>query len=457
MQVAALRAQWGELARSEPTGTALVYTSLGFATASISALLLAVQWLTPNQRAALVVASLASWVLLIALGWTRGTLPLRPVLAAIGITLLFAVATPSAQSNDVFSYTMYGRILVEHHHNPYSWYPMHFEGDPMRRHVSQVWQRTPDVYGPAFTAVMASAAPLIGESTFLARFVYQLIALAAIVALLWLMWRRTHNPVVLAFVGLHPLLAISVVNGGHPDAIIALAFLCAYLLALERRVVLCGLALALGVAINFSVIVGAVALGVWAWRRWSLGEVIKLGAITIGLGAAPYLFLNGWLQNAREHQQLISRQSIWNPVAGLLDSISLSTTTLKAVMPNTTTLIAGALLLFVLIRWTRDDTPGLAMAAALAVFLVTSPWVMPWYAFAAFPFLAMRKPTLLTWSVALYSGLILLGDQYPSLSAKAIGSLGHTLLETAVPVVACAACVFAIVHTRRRERVLVAA
>src|SRR5262245_58301838 len=130
MQVAALRSQWGDVARSEPTGTVLVYASLGLATVAISALLLTVQWLTPNQRASLVIASLASWVLLVALGWTRGTLPLRPVLAAIGLTLVFAVATPSAQSKDVFSYTMYGRILVEHHHNPYNSYPMHFEGDP---------------------------------------------------------------------------------------------------------------------------------------------------------------------------------------------------------------------------------------------------------------------------------------------------------------------------------------
>jgi hypothetical protein len=87
----------------------------------------------------------------------------------------------------------------------------------------------------------------------------------------------------------------------------------------------------------------------------------------------------------------------------------------------------------------------MAIAAALAAFLVTSPWVMPWYAFAAFPFLALRKPTLLTWSVALYSALILIGDQYPSLAPSAIGSFSHGLLEIAVPTVACVACVVAIV------------
>jgi hypothetical protein len=446
---------WKDLARSEPLGRVLVYTALATAMAANAAVLIAAPWITPSESATLLVVGLIAWVLLIALGWARGTLPLKMVVAAIAVMLVCAVATPSSQSKDVYSYAMYGRIVTEHHTTPYNSYPMHFEGDPMRRHVSWVWQRTPDIYGPAFTVVMAALAPVIGESTFLARFLYQLIAALAIGALLLLLWRRTRSPLALAFVGLHPLMAVSVVNGGHPDAIIALAFLIAFMLALEHRVVLCALALAVGVAINFSVLVGAVALGAWAWRRWPRRDVIKLGLITVGVGAVPYLFLAGWLKNAHEHQQLISRQSIWNPLASLITSsrpfLEVTQTELKSLLPNSTTLIAGILLLVVLVRFTRFSTPELAMGAAIAVFLVTSPWVMPWYAFAAFPFLAMRKPNLLTWSVAIYSALILVGEQFPSLSSQAVGSFSHHLLETVVPIIACVACVIAIL-SRSRER-----
>jgi hypothetical protein len=446
---------WTDLARSEPLGRVLVYAALATAMAANAAVLVAAHWITPTESATLLIVGLVAWVMLIALGWARGTLPVKLVVAAISVTLVCAVATPSSQSKDVYSYAMYGRIVTEHHTNPYNSYPMHFEGDPMRRHVSWVWQRTPDIYGPAFTVVMAALAPVIGESTFLARFLYQLIAALAIAALLVLLWRRTRSPLALAFVGLHPLMAVSVVNGGHPDAIIALAFLIAFLLALEHRVVLCGLALAVGVAINFSVLVGAVALGAWAWRKWPRRDVIKLGLITAGVGAVPYLFLAGWMKNAHEHQQLISRQSVWNPLASLITSsrpfLEVTQSELKSLLPNSTTLIAGILLLVVLVRYTRFSTPELAMGAAIAVFLVTSPWVMPWYAFAAFPFLAMRKPNLLTWSVAIYSALILVGEQFPSLSSRSIGSLSHHLLETVVPLIACIACVIAIV-SRSRER-----
>jgi len=158
--------------------------------------------------------------------------PLKPLLAAIGITLVFAVGTPSNQSGDVNSYAMYGRIVTVHHQNPFASYPMHFEGDPMRRRVGEIWQRTPDIYGLGFTVLMAALAPVIGQSAFLVHFTYQLVALAAVGAMLWLLWRRTRNPLVLAFVGLDPLLAVSVVNGGHPDALVALGVLAGLLLAI---------------------------------------------------------------------------------------------------------------------------------------------------------------------------------------------------------------------------------
>ena len=66
---------------------------------------------------------------------------------------------------------------------------------------------------------------------------------------------------------------------------------------------------------------------------------------------------------------------------------------LRSIAANGTTLLAGALLLVVLVRHTSRGTPELAMAAAIAAFLVASAWVMPWYGFAALPLLACASPT----------------------------------------------------------------
>ena len=446
MSVGNARERWAAIARAEPLGRVLVSVALATATLSISTLLVVVTSITPPERAALVGVALGAWVLLVALGWARGTLPLKPLLAAIGITLVLAVATPSHQSSDVNSYAMYGRIVTVHHENPFASYPMHFEGDPMRRRVGEIWQRTPDIYGLGFTVLMAALAPVIGQSTFLVHFSYQLVALAAVGAMLWLLWRRTRNPVVLAFVGLDPLLAVSVVNGGHPDALVALGVLAALLLAIERRPVPAGFAIAFAASVNFTALVAAAVLCVWAYRRWSRPEVAKFAAIVGVVGVLPYLLMSGWLQNAHEHAGLISRQSIWSAIGSFVGNADL----LRTLASNGTTIIAGVLLGVIAIRHTSRGTPELAVAAGLASFLVASSWVMPWYAFTALPLFALRRPNLLTWSVALYSSLVLLGEQYPSLSASTIGSIGHMFLQNVVPVAALLCCVVVVVFRPRR-------
>ncbi len=172
---------------------------------------------------------------------------------------------------------------------------------------------------------------------------------------------------------------------------------------------------------------------------------MRFAAIVGAFGAAPYLLESGWLQNAHEHSQLISRQSIWNAIGNFVASADL----LRSLSSNGATVIAGALLLVIAVRHTSRGTPELAIAAGLASFLVSSSWVMPWYAFTALPLLALRRPNLLSWTVAIYSSLVLLGEQYPSLAAGQVGALGHLFLQDVLPLVAFACCVIVIVFRPR--------
>jgi hypothetical protein len=112
-------------------------------------------------------------------------------------------------------------------------------------------------------------------------------------------------------------------------------------------------------------------------------------------------------------------------------------------------LLLGALMAVVLWRQTRRATPEAAAAAAIVVFVVASPWVMPWYGFAALPILALRKPNLLTWVIALYAALILVGDQFPSLTPAGVGGLPHQILQVWVPILALVACVIAVSRAPR--------
>jgi len=208
---------------------------------------------------------------------------------------------------------------------------------------------------------------------------------------------------------------------------------------------LAGVAFAFAASVNFTALVAAGVMCVWVFRRWTRTEVVKFATIVGVGGALPYLFMSGWLQNAHEHSGLVSRQSVWNVVGSVVTNADV----LRVLSSNGATVVAGALLLVVAVRHTSRGTPELAVAAGLAAFLVASSWVMPWYAFTALPLLALRRPNLLSWTVALYASLVLLGEQYPQLSANTVGSVGQVFLQDVLPITALVCCVIVIVFRPR--------
>jgi hypothetical protein len=418
----------------------LKYAALVVVTTCTAALLLFVGPLSDHQCALLVAIALAAWVVLVALG-NRDGLPVVPVVVAVAVAIGAGVAAPTEQSDDIFAYTMYGRIVVEHGDNPWNEPPSQYPDDPMQRHVARLWVDTGDIYGPGFTAIMVAAAPVIGTSTLVARLVYQTIAALAVALILWLLWRRTRNPVVLAFVGLFPLTAASVVNGGHPDALIALALLGGVLLALDRRPAAAGFAFAAAVSVNATMFAAAFVLAAWAWRRWKPAEVGRFGAVVVLVGAVPYLFLGDWLDTARDHARLISRQATWNVAASVLTSGSpvsiadLDPNEMGSVAATGASVLAAVLLGLVVLRHARRNV-AYSVAATVAIFVITAAWVMPWYGFIALPLFALGRLNALAWAVALYAGFVFIGDQYPSLSASDIGTVLQQVLQVWAPAVA---------------------
>ncbi len=85
----------------------------------------------------------------------RPRLGIAPVAVAIAITVGVAVAAPPRTSNDVWSYTMYGRMLTEHGASPYDHTPADFRRDPFFERVSPRWAHRASVYGPLFVGVAA--------------------------------------------------------------------------------------------------------------------------------------------------------------------------------------------------------------------------------------------------------------------------------------------------------------
>ncbi len=336
----------------------------------------------------------------------------RVLVAAIGGLLLLAVALPPRGSLDLWSYVMYGRMVSHHASSPYLHVPNDFRTDPFFHRVATGWRNTPSVYGPVFTAVAALGSFLAGGSALAARLFHQGLAAIAVVVALRLIWTRTRSTAALALLGLNPLVIVSVVNGGHNDALVGLALLGATLLATTDRPGSAGVCVALGALVKVTALLAAPVLLVWiAYRvgRRAAANFAVATAVTVALGYA----IAGWaaVTTIGTNGGMVSRASLWDlPLtwAGARNRLVPGgwnphwTDAAAAV----SVLLVGAIVLVVAWRRRRDAEPAEAVALALCAYLVFGMYVLPWYVIWMIPVAAVSTGRLPHRLVLLFSALL---------------------------------------------------
>src|ERR1700761_3450179 len=155
-----------------------------------------------------------------------GQLSARVVVIAIVAVHAIVLLGPPLASTDLFSYQAYARMGAVYGINPYTHAPYAINLDQIFPYVGAKWSTTTaSAYGPVFTVATYLLAPLTIAGTVIA---YKSIAALASLALVAVVWRcaklRGADPVkAAALVGLHPLLVIYGVGGGHNDLLMLLA------------------------------------------------------------------------------------------------------------------------------------------------------------------------------------------------------------------------------------------
>ena len=349
---------------------------------------------------ALVIIASCGWALSVrGLRAQPTALPLRQIVAVIAAVGVCMVVFPARGSNDVFSYAMYGRVLSEHDANPYTALPDQFRNDPIFTSVGQRWVHTPSRYGPIFTAVSAIGTAVLPGERLALRLYFQVITALAVLLLLVLAWRRWHSTAALVFVGLHPLMMMSVVNGAHNDIFVGLGVFGFVLLLERRRMAWAGVALAGAALVKVSALLAAVAAALWLLTRRRTRDAFVMFAVAGGVTAVGMAATPGCVAAVRAAADLNRNASIWYPV--LLFSTRGNSFPVHGPMREiaeveqfvkTPALVAMALGLAVAV-WAlrRRDEASLWSVAALGIctFSVFAAWVMPWYLIWAIPLIAM--------------------------------------------------------------------
>lgn len=331
------------------------------------------------------------------------TVPTLAVWIAGLVVIGAAVIVAPRSSGDVWSYVMYGRIASIHHANPWVVVPAHFHHDRFLRLVSRGWRHTTSIYGPGFVAIAAVLTKIAGSSAFAARTLMKSVFALATVAAGLLVTRRTRSAAATAIVLLHPAIVVSGIAGGHNDILVGLAVLGAVMLAIDDRPLAAGVVAALGASVKFTGGIAILVIAVWAITvhgpKWALRFATTAGG---GLALAYLPIGMSGLSAVRQNDDFLSRASPWqiprlllgtDPTHRIID-LGLSRT-LVPTLVTIGTLVTGALIVWVAIRFRNHLTPTAGIIAAMLVFVVFAPYALPWYEIWVIPVVALAPCTSL--------------------------------------------------------------
>jgi hypothetical protein len=324
------------------------------------------------------------------LAWSavaRGWAPRPRRLLAAGLVAMFALLlVPPTGSDDLYSYTAYGRIAALHR-DPYTTAPADLGDDPVAREAGDPWRGAPTVYGPVATAEQALAARVAGPHVRTTAALLALASALAVAATGLLLYaaapddaRRRRAALLWS---LNPLLLLHLVGAAHVDALLV-ALAVAGVLALRRTPLLAGALAAAGAAVKLSGVLAVAALA-WAERR----RPRRLAALALGttLVTVPaYLAVGGWtaFHQVRRASRFVSFGSPWRALSVPLDHYGVPRTVVA-----TLSLLAVALLVRPLARGLPGEGVPHAAAVATLAWLLGATYVLPWYDAWAWPFLAL--------------------------------------------------------------------
>jgi hypothetical protein len=160
----------------------------------------------------------------------------------------------------------------------------------------------------------------------------------------------------------------------------------------------------------------------WLFFRDDKRKALTVGLTTAGFVVAGYLLAGGLpaLRPLHNTAMFVSRHSAWYAAERWITSMLAQDGWTRAraadyaahLIPVLGLIVVVVIALLVAGGRLRDHGPEPVVAAALTVYVLASPYVLPWYAAPLIPLLAMRWRSRTTWLVLSYSALLFLA--YPS-------------------------------------------
>ncbi len=337
---------------------------------------------------ALMLIMCASYLLVLV---TARTLPVGPLAGGIVLAHLILLLGPPLISQDVFGYLAFARMGALHGLDPYTHVAAEAPTDQIFAFVGWPFQHSP--YGPLFTLASYATAPLgLAGGLWAFKALAVVSSLGAVALIARAAARLGHSARwAAAFVGCNPVLLVLAVGGAHNDTLVLLALALALALTAGASPRLRSAAGALAAGVGVKLTAGLVLpflvlasprrrerLGVAASAGLGLLALAALGVIGFGVHAL------GFLDAVGEQQQLVATHSVPAETARL---VGLSGT------PSwwRHLYVAGFLGVLAVALWRTARGADWRVAAGWATLalLLSTAWLLPWYAIWLLPLAAV--------------------------------------------------------------------
>lgn len=331
-------------------------------------------------------------------------MPTLAIASTVVLAYLLLLLGPPLLSQDVFGYISFARMGALHGLDPYTHVAAEAPSDPTLPYIGWPFQHTP--YGPLFTL---SSYGVVQLSFAGALWAFKAIAVAtsmAAVALVGLAARSSDHSgrFAAAFLGLNPVMLEFAVGGAHNDTITLLLFGVALLLASGAAQRLKAAAWPLAVAVGFKVSAGLLLPFLVLSPRSLIERAKVLGSAVGGLivvaaiGAAGFgANMVGFLVPIGEEQQQLAVHSIPAETARLF-GLGLAPTWWRYLFD------AGFVCVLALCMWRTAKGLDWRTAAgwSTVALVVSTAWLLPWYAVWALPLAAVSPDRRLRIAVLMF-------------------------------------------------------
>jgi hypothetical protein len=307
------------------------------------------------------------------------------------------IIAPPLFSRDIFSYAAQGE-MTSHHISPYLYGPFTMGSSPYVSPVDPLWGNAPAPYGPFFLFLDGSFARLTHHNQLATVVCLRLLEVLAVGLIGWAVTaiaralnRDPGEALVLG--ALNPLVILTLIAGGHNDAIMTGLLLIGVALALRKHFYWAFFFCALATAIKAPAALG-IAFVAWSWvrdehapKRERLRPLIigsLIGFITLSVTSWMAGFGFGWVRNLLSNGTVRSWAA---PATGIGLSITKLASLLglhwseDVVLTVTRSVgLAVAVGSSLWLLWHSTKRGWLrSLGVALVLFVILGPVVQPWY------------------------------------------------------------------------------